>query len=374
MKGVFFLLLLFSTIANAQRFAVISDIHGASSDTYDVSVLVKSWNPEFIITAGDNHYGLSGTIDEQVGQFYSDFIFPYTGTFGSGSTVNKFFPCLGNHDIEGNGLINYLNYFELPGNERYYDFVVGNVHFFSVNSNDSDSDGVSDTSIQATWLRDQLAASISPYNVVYFHHPPYSSGMHGSSAYMRWPFRQWGASIVLSGHDHDYERFYVDSFPYIVCGVGGGTLYTVNSGLSGSIYFNCDNHGALLVNANTDSMNFEFRNTSDSLIDRLTIYNGQSTTNGNSGFIDSEVQLFQNNPNPAASATIIKFFLPRKGTVVLSISNISGEDISVISGEILNAGFHEVNWDTSNMAEGIYFISLKFENIVITRKAAVFDQ
>jgi hypothetical protein len=43
---------------------------------------------------------------------------------------------------------------------------------------------------------------------------------------MQWPFRAWGADLVLSGHDHDYERFVVDGFPYVVDGVGGNSLYT----------------------------------------------------------------------------------------------------------------------------------------------------
>ena len=52
----------------------------------------------------------------------------------AGSTVNRFFPSLGNHDLYTDNANPYFNYFELPGNERYYDFIHGNVHCFVINS------------------------------------------------------------------------------------------------------------------------------------------------------------------------------------------------------------------------------------------------
>jgi len=79
----------------------------------------------------------------------------------------------------------HVNYFTLPGNERYYDFVQGNVHFYAVNSA-CEPNGTSATSTQALWLKNALANSTSTWNVVYFHHPAYSSGSnHGSSVGMR---------------------------------------------------------------------------------------------------------------------------------------------------------------------------------------------
>ena len=51
---------------------------------------------------------------------------------------------------------------------------------------------------------------------------------------MRWPFKAWGASIVLSGHDHDYERFSVDGLTYIVNGVGGASLRAFKTPIAGS--------------------------------------------------------------------------------------------------------------------------------------------
>src|SRR6185503_14372551 len=94
----------------------------------------------------------------------------------------------------------------LPGNERYYDFVQGSIHFFALDSDEREPDGTSASSKQGQWLKNALANSTSPFNIVYFHHAPYSSGSEGSSTHMQWPFKDWGADLVLVGHSHNYER------------------------------------------------------------------------------------------------------------------------------------------------------------------------
>ena len=125
--------------SNAVRFAVIGDFGSDNQSELDVSNLVKSWNPDFIVTVGDNNYpyGEASTIDQNIGKYYHDFIYPYAGGYGAGATTNRFFPALGNHDW-GDGFIwpstvqPYTDYFTLPGNERYYDFARGPVHFFAL--------------------------------------------------------------------------------------------------------------------------------------------------------------------------------------------------------------------------------------------------
>src|SRR5437667_354261 len=79
-----------------------------------------------------------------------------------------------------------------------------------------------------------LPSATEPWNLVYFHHPPYSSGaVHGSSPWMQWPFPAWGASAILSGHDHEYERIVVSGFPYFVNGLGGESIYSFGAPVSG---------------------------------------------------------------------------------------------------------------------------------------------
>ena len=64
-------------------FAVIGDFGLAGNNELEVANLVKSWNPDFIITTGDNNYelGESSTIDANIGQYYHDYIYPYSARF-----------------------------------------------------------------------------------------------------------------------------------------------------------------------------------------------------------------------------------------------------------------------------------------------------
>ncbi len=181
-------------------FAVIGDYGLAGQAEADVAALVKSWGPEFIITTGDNNYpnGESATIDQNIGQYYQEFIASYAGDFGPGSETNRFFPTLGNHDLYSEWGEPYFDYFNLPGNERYYDFQWGPVHFFALNGDPGEPDGFRADSVQGTWLQAGLAGSTAPWQIVYFHQAPYSSGTHGSSVWMQWPFAAWGADAVIS--------------------------------------------------------------------------------------------------------------------------------------------------------------------------------
>jgi len=257
------------------RFAVIGDYGKAGQPELDVASLVKSWNPDLIITTGDNNYpdGTAQTIDANIGQYYREFIYPYVGSYGPGAATNRFFPALGNHDWNTGTVQPYLNYFTLPGNERYYDYVWGPVHFFVLDSDIQEPDGNTISSIQAVWLQGRLAASTSPWKIVYLHHPPYSSGKtHGSNTNMQWPYSAWGADAVLAGHDHTYERIFRDGIPYFVNGLSGhATRYPFGKPVSGSrVRYNSD-YGAMLVTAVELQIVFQFFTRTGTLIDSYTM-------------------------------------------------------------------------------------------------------
>lgn len=251
------------------RFAVIGDYGQGEQGELDVANLVKSWNPDLIITVGDNNYpvGAAETIDANIGRYYQEFIHPYHGAYGPGAETNRFFPTLGNHDLDTARGQAYFDYFTLPGNERYYDFVWGPVHFFALNSDSREPDGVSRISIQAQWLQAGLAASQSPWKVVYFHTAPYSTGIHGPVDWMQWPFAAWGANVIFAGHNHVYERFLVDGIPYFTNGVGGGPIYDfTGSDPRLQARYN-DDYGAMLVTADDLRMEFQFVARSGQMID-----------------------------------------------------------------------------------------------------------
>ena len=245
-----------ATAENSARFAVIGDYGLAGTAEAQVAQLITGWDPDLVITTGDNNYpdGEAETIDANIGQYYQQYIYPYQGAYGPGADRNRFFPSLGNHDWNTLNAQPYLDYFTLPGNERYYEYTWGPVHFFAISSDSREPDGVGLSSTQAKWLQERLAAATLPWKVVYFHQPPYSSGYHGSVDWMRWPFKEWGASLVLAGHDHTYERLEIDGLSYIVNGLGGGPIYPFGFPLSGSQVRYNDSHGALLIEANSEQL------------------------------------------------------------------------------------------------------------------------
>ncbi len=256
------------------RFAAVGDYGAGDNNERDVANLIKSWNPDFIITLGDNNYpdGETATIDKNIGQFYHDFIYPYQGSYGAGASVNRFFPCLGNRDWDnqiGAPAQPFLDYFVLPGNERYYDFVQGPVHFFCIDSDSQEPDGITGNSIQANWLRNRLAASTSPWKIVYLHHPPYSS--RTSYTNLRWAYQQWGATAVLSGHAHVYERVMVNGMPYFTNGLGGDSTGSFGGAIAGSVVRFGTNYGAQLITATNDSITFQFITRAGVTIDTFTI-------------------------------------------------------------------------------------------------------
>lgn len=268
------------------QFAAIGDFGSGSGNEAAVADLVTGWNPDLIITAGDNRYG-STSFDQVVGQFYCDYLADAgSGSFcaGGNSLTNDFFPSPGNHDYnDGGGLNEYLDYFTLPGpgtvssdtsgSERFYDFVQGPVHFFAIDSQGV-SNSAADELVQRNWLRQGLAASTAPWQVVFFHHAPYSSASHGNTMVMQWPFATWGADAVITGQDHSYERVSWNGIPYFVNGLGGMSIYGFNTPIIGSqVRYNGD-YGAMRITASNASLNFQFLDAAGMLIDDHTVEQG----------------------------------------------------------------------------------------------------
>jgi hypothetical protein len=88
---------------------------------------------------------------------------------------------------------------------------------------------------------------------------------------MRWPFREWGASIVYSGHDHTYERLSVAGFPFIVNGVGGNELYEIVEPLPESQARHSDVHGLVLVTASASELVSHFLDAQGKELDVLRL-------------------------------------------------------------------------------------------------------
>ena len=254
----------------AVRFAVVGDF-SAGQPAADVAARIASWNPDFIITTGDNNYpdGEASTIDANIGQYYHSYIFPYSGSYGAGAPYNQFFPSLGNHDWVTPNAQPYLDYFGLPNNERYYEFAQGPVRLFAVDTDAHEPDGITSTSTQGAWLQTRLAAATEPWKLVYGHHPPYASS--GSNTTLQWPYRQWGAAAVLSGHAHTYERLQVNGLPYIISGLGGRGMDGLGTPHPNSVLRYNQDYGAVLGEANSGTLTFQFISRAGVVIDSYTL-------------------------------------------------------------------------------------------------------
>ncbi|MEK6320119.1 MAG: metallophosphoesterase [Acidobacteriota bacterium] len=265
-------------------FAVIGDFgYFDSKNDYamEVANMVKSWNPGFIITTGDNSYlkGLTKNFHNNIGRLYHEYIKLkpefYKPEYGAQPAENKFYPTMGNHDWDGDGGKPYSEYFSaLPvneyGHQRYYDFIKGPVHFFALSSDPRERD-----TRQGDWFKRRIAASTSRWKIVYFHHPPYTSRTgHGPTESMRWDFLGAKVTAVLTGHNHNYEQLRIDCLPYFVVGSSGRQkLYAFSDQriAEGSVSRYDENYGAMKVTASDERVVFEFFTRAGVSIDRYEV-------------------------------------------------------------------------------------------------------
>ena len=182
---------------NSVRFAVIGDSGSGDKAAYETAAQLErfqhSTNFTFVLMIGDNLLGGSSSPSDYEKKFNQ----PYRPLLNSGV---KFYAALGNHDNPNEKAYAPFN---MNGN-RYYTFVQGQVEFFVLDSNYMDR-------LQLEWLRTELQKSTSPWKIVYFHHPIYSSAKrHGSDMDLRTVleplFLKYGVKVVMGGHDHVYER------------------------------------------------------------------------------------------------------------------------------------------------------------------------
>ena len=250
-------------------FAALGDFGKSGEAEKSVADLVKSWDPDFIITTGDNNYesGELKTIKENISDYYGEYIYNFDAPAkyrcngeAFDEQINKFFPSPGNHDARSkDGLTPYLNFFTLPQDEVYYSFVWGPITFYALNSTAADVED------QQSWLTEQLNISDTPFQIVYFHHSPYSPGPHGNNEKMQWNYSEAPIDVVMSGHDHIYSRISKkgeEGLYYIVNGLGGKSLYNCDSNTLPEDEFDLfcydENYGAIKATCTRNKLVLEF--------------------------------------------------------------------------------------------------------------------
>jgi len=192
----------------------------------DTAALLERGRYDAILALGDLQYG---------GATLSLFRRWYGTSWGRPELKAVTHPAPGNHEYEAAGAAGYFAYFGVaagrPGS-GWYSFDVGSWHLIALNSNCSKVGGCGRGSPQERWLEADLARTSARCTLAYWHHPRFSSGLHGDD---RSTDAFWSdlaaahADVVLAGHDHDYERFAPrQGIRAFVVGTGGKSHYPLH--------------------------------------------------------------------------------------------------------------------------------------------------
>jgi 3',5'-cyclic AMP phosphodiesterase CpdA len=196
------------------KFVVFGDFGEASQRQYDLAKELATFHGSYpfdmVVLVGDNLYG-----SERPQDFKLKFEDPYKPLLDAGV---KFYAALGNHDAREQ---RYYKLFNMDG-KLYYSLKAPNesVRFFML-------DSTYPVPEQIEWLEKELKGSNEDWKIAVFHHPLYSSGdRHGSDIRLRDAleplFVKHNVSVVLTGHDHFYERVKAQKgITYFVVGSGG---------------------------------------------------------------------------------------------------------------------------------------------------------
>jgi hypothetical protein len=216
-----------------------------------------------VLPLGDIQYE-NGALDKFTGS--------YDPSWGRLKSITK--PVPGNHEYLTAGASGYYSYFGAAAGDPakgYYSYDLGAWHVVALNSNCSSVGGCGSGSAQLAWLKADLAAHPTTCTLAYWHHPLFSSGQHGNNTQVAplWDaLAASGAELVLSGHDHDYERFAAQNSAGVVdpatgirqfvVGTGGKNHYGLTTLKANTEVQNADTYGVLKVTLHPTSYDWQF--------------------------------------------------------------------------------------------------------------------
>ncbi len=230
----------------------------ADCDQAATAALIGQLNPTAVLTLGDNQYE-DGTL--------ADFQAVFAPSWGKYRSI--MFPSIGNHEyISSNTAAGYFDYFGVPS---YYSFNLGTWHLIALNSECHFIGGCHQGSPEETWLKADLAAHSGQCTLVYWHEPAWSSGEHHDATQMDTIWKDLVAAhvtVVLAGHNHDYERFVPlngsglpdpSGVAEFVVGTGGKNHYGfVDPSLPGEVVRNDQSFGVISMTLAPGSYSWRF--------------------------------------------------------------------------------------------------------------------
>jgi hypothetical protein len=244
------------------------DIAGGWTQDEATAQLIDTLNPDAVLLLGDNVYG-SGTPSE-----YTNY---YAPTWGRHKA--KTYPAAGNHDHGTANLAGYCGYFgeaaHCKNGYSYYSFDLGNWHIIVLDSGCSSPSTCPDPMVAGSemraWLTADLAANTRPCTLTVWHHPRFSSGAHGNnprSSEVWTELYNANVELVLSGHEHDYERFApqrpsgvadpATGIRQFVVGTGGTGLRAFGTVQPNSEVRESSTYGVLKLTLRANSYEWEF--------------------------------------------------------------------------------------------------------------------
>jgi predicted MPP superfamily phosphohydrolase len=231
-----------SPAAGPFRVLVFGDSGWDSASQAQIAALMLREQPDFALVTGDLGYPVGSYAYYESNYF--DYYAPLLKSI-------PFFPCPGNHDYYGDVLQSYLATNAVPESGvpesdrgRYYSFDWGNAHFVSLDSMKSLFEAVETGGLMLEWVENDLAQTRKFWRIVFFHHPPFAAGPNENDPMCVLArerivplLERHGVQLVLSGHEHSYQRTesllggYVvgpdEGTTYITTGGGGSILYPV---------------------------------------------------------------------------------------------------------------------------------------------------
>jgi hypothetical protein len=201
------------------------------------------------------------------------------------------FACVGNHELVERGGVSFLRYFgrddipasDDPGRPLYYSFRWSNARFFVLNGMDEWS-----TSAEKEWLRAELTRADSEpglaWRFVVLHAGPWSSGPHGNNTRMIAAgipalLTQHKVDLVMSGHDHIYERGENDGLRYVITGGGGAPLYKIERIIPSTRKAEPAYH-YLRLDVGPDAVNIVVTRVDGSILERARFKRGTTSWDG----------------------------------------------------------------------------------------------
>ena len=239
------------------------DIAGCNTSGDEATARLLDTIPGTVFADGDTVYGAEQPAD-------------FTNCYGTswGRHKARTRPAAGNREYLVAGAAPFFAYFGAAAGDPtkgYYSYDLGAWHIIVLNSNCAQIGGCASGSPQERWLRDDLATHPTRCTLAYWHHPRFSSGVHGNATELR-PLWQTlyaaGADVVVNGHDHDYERFApqdqdgkpdpIRGIREFIVGTGGVGFTSLGAPIANSEVRNDATFGVLKLTLHPQSYDWQF--------------------------------------------------------------------------------------------------------------------